>query len=113
MPELLGVLQLNGKGGNELRVYEDCLVRATTGLLASLASVPEEQVVRRADIRSARLARGRWPATGLRRLTVELHSGTVVKYDWAGDSATRPLNDDTYAATLLRAALETLLEVTL
>ena len=135
MAELLGVLHLNGKGGNELFVYDDCLVRASTGLLATLTSGsprsllsspvqagtpdevvmshPDNRMVRRADIRSATLARGRWPATGLRRLTVHLHSGTVVRYDWAGDSATRPQNNDEYAATLLHAALESLLQVTL
>ena len=134
MPELLGLLHLSGKGGNELFVYDDCLVRASTGLLASLtggaplsfggpvaAGPPEEVVmqhpdnrlVRRADIRSASLTRGRWPATGLRRLTLHLHSGTVVRYDWAGDSATRPQNHDAYATTLLHAALESLLEVSL
>ena len=36
MSELLGQLQLSGKGGNELYVYDDCLVRASTGLVASL-----------------------------------------------------------------------------
>ena len=136
MPELLGLLNLSGKGGNELYVYDDCLVRASTGLLASLtggaplslasfaaptAGTPEQVVmahpdnrlVRRSDIRSATLARGRWPSTGLRRLTLQLHSGTVVRYDWAGDSATRPQNHDDYAVTLLRASLESLLEVTL
>ena len=113
MPELLGTLSLSGKGGNQLQVYEDRLVRSTTGLLASLGPPPGSEVVRRADVRVARLARGRWPATGLRRLTVELHSGTLVRYDWAGDSATRPQNADEYAKTLLRAALETLLEVAL
>lgn len=134
MPELLGLLHLSGKGGNELYVYDDCLVRASTGLVASLTggaplsfggpvpggspdevvmTHPDNRLVRRADIRTATLARGRWPATGLRRLTLQLHSGTVVRYDWAGDSATRPQNHDDYAVTLLRASLESLLEVSL
>lgn len=131
---LLGTLQLTGKGGNELFVYDDCLVRASTGLLASLTgsdfaslrtrpdtSSPEallaqhadNRMVRRADVRAASLARGRWPATGLRRLVVELHSGTVVRYDWPGDSATRPLNADAYAADLLARALDPVLAVAL
>src|SRR4051794_36658249 len=112
MSTLLGALSVNGKGGNELFVYDDCLVRASTGLVAALtggqfdlSSRPDtgdpeklvmmheaNRLVRRADIRQASLACGRWPATGLRRLTVTLHSGTVVRYDWAGDTATRPLN---------------------
>jgi hypothetical protein len=113
MPELLGTLHLSGKGGNELQVYDDSLVRVSTGLLARLGEVVPDQVVRRADVRSARLSRGRWPAKGLRRLTVQLHSGTVVRYDWAGDGATRPQNHDDFAVTLLRASLESLLEVAL
>ena len=73
----------------------------------------DNRLVRRADIRQATLARGRWPATGLRRLTLELHSGTVVRYDWAGDSATRPQNHDAYASELLRTCLDELLTVAL
>ncbi|MCW2669477.1 MAG: hypothetical protein JWO27_1374 [Frankiales bacterium] len=96
MSQLLGFLQLSGRGGNELFVYDDCLVRASTGLLAAvtadkplnLAALsgdleeyrtmppaqlvmqhPDNRMVRRLDVREATLARGRWPATGLRRLT--------------------------------------------
>ncbi|MCU1600720.1 MAG: hypothetical protein JWO22_1429, partial [Frankiales bacterium] len=109
MSELLGALQLTGKGGNELFVYDDCLVRANTGLLAALTGgnlsqllekldddvAPDvlvmrhedNRMVRRKDIREASLAKGRWPSTGLRRLTLTLHSGTVVSYDWPGDGA--------------------------
>ncbi|MCU1594890.1 MAG: hypothetical protein JWO12_2282 [Frankiales bacterium] len=36
MSALLGVLQLTGKGGNELYVFDDALVRAATGLSAAL-----------------------------------------------------------------------------
>jgi hypothetical protein len=133
---LLGALQLSSRGGNELFVYDDCLVQASTGLLAALtggaldlatlsgqadASSPEvlvmqhpsNRLVRRQDIREATLARGRWPATGLRRLTLVLHSGTVVRYDWAGDTATRPMNHDAYAADLLQRCLDSLLAVRL
>ncbi len=135
MSDLLGALQLTGKGGNELFVYEDCLVRASTGLLATLtggelASLfakqdnhvaadvlvmrhEDNRMVRRQDVREATLTRGRWPATGLRRLTLTLHSGTVVRYDWPGDSATRALNHDGYAADLLTQCLGELLEVRL
>jgi hypothetical protein len=135
MSELLGALALTGKGGNELFVYDDCLVRASTGLLATLTGGdfssllgqseapgspdelvmrhPDNRMVRRQDIRSATLAKGRWPASGLRRLTVNLHSGTVVTYDWPGDTATRRLNNDAYAASLLTSALHELLEVRL
>lgn len=138
MSRLLGLLQLSGRGGNELFVYDDCLVRASTGLLAAVQAdqpltaaavsgdlealrglTPDELVmrhpanrtVRRRDVREASLVRGRWPATGLRRLTLQLHSGTVVRYEWAGDTATRPLNHDGYAAELLASALEELLVV--
>ena len=136
MSALLGALNLSGPGGNELFVYDDCLVRASTGLVAALtggeldvatlsgqvdAASPEvllmqhrtNRMVRRQDIRSATLARGRWPSTGLRRLTLQLHSGTVVRYDWAGDTATRPQNHDEYAADLLLQSLGSLLEVRL
>ena len=138
MSELLGVLHLSGRGGNELFVYDDCLVRASTGLLGmltggaptSLASLagtalegkspndvvmahPDNRMVLRAHVREATLARGRWPSTGLRRLTLQLHSGTVVRYDWAGDTATRAMNHDAYAAELLTASLGDLLSVRL
>ena len=137
MSTLLGALQLSGRGGNELFVYDDCLVRASTGLLAALTGGefnlaaltgrldteaapealvmqhPDNRMVRRLDVREATLARGRWPATGLRRLTLRLHSGTVVRYDWAGDSATRALNHDSYAADLLQQSLGDLLAVRL
>ena len=140
MSRLLGALQLSGKGGNELFVYDDCLVRASTGLLAAVqADQPltaaalsgeleelrgltadelvmrhrDNRMVRRRDVREATLARGRWPATGLRRLVLQLHSGTVVRYEWAGDTATRPLNHDSYAAELLSSALDELLDVRL
>ncbi|MDX6268202.1 MAG: hypothetical protein QOD70_2942 [Frankiales bacterium] len=136
MSQLLGFLQLSGRGGNELFVYDDCLVRASTGLLAAvtadkplnLAALsgdleeyrtmppaqlvmqhPDNRMVRRLDVREATLARGRWPATGLRRLTLRLHSGTVMRYEWAGDSATRPQNHDEYASALLASAFDTLL----
>ena len=113
MSELLGALGLSGKGGNELFVYDDCLVRASTGLVATLTGGdvatllggpqapgtpdelvmrhPDNRMVRRLDIRDATLAKGRWP----------------------GDSATRRLNNDAYAVTLLTAALGELLEVRL
>jgi len=137
---LLGLLQLSGRGGNELFVYDDCLVRASTGLIAAVQADqpitpaalsgdldelrglspdelvmrhPDNRMVRRRDVRDATLARGRWPATGLRRLTLQLHSGTVVRYEWAGDTATRPLNHDSYAAELLSTALQELLVVRL
>jgi hypothetical protein len=133
MSQLLGFLQLSGRGGNELFVYDDCLVRASTGLLAALTGGeldlsalssevdaaspevlvmrhPDNRMVRRQDVRSATLARGRWPSTGLRRLTVQLHSGTVVRYDWAGDTATRAMNHDAYAAELLERSLDPLLD---
>jgi hypothetical protein len=128
MSELLGQLQLSGKGGNELYVYDDCLVRASTGLVASLTggspvtggspeevvmAHPDNRMVRRADIRTGSLTRGRWPAKGLRRLQLELHSGTVVRYEWAGDGATRPQNHDEHASTLLHASLESLLTIRL
>jgi hypothetical protein len=136
MSELLGALNLSGHGGNELFVYDDCLVRASTGLVAALtggvldlatlsgkvdAGSPEvlvmqhsdNRMVRRQDIRSATLARGRWPSTGLRRLTLQLHSGTVVRYDWAGDTATRAMNHDAYASDLLQQSLGSLLVVRL
>ena len=136
MSALLGALQLSSSGGNELFVYDDCLVQASTGLLAALTggeldlatlsgradasspdalvmTHPNNRMVRRQDVREATLARGRWPATGLRRLTLQLHSGTVVRYDWAGDTATRPMNHDGYAAELLQQCLGSLLEVRL
>jgi hypothetical protein len=128
MSTLLGTLHLTGSGGSELFVYDDCLVRATTGLAASLSGgqsvSPADPVVlvnahegnrmvRRADIRDAVLARGRWPMRGLRRLELHLHSGTVVQYDWAGDNATHALNADGYATDLLTRALHELLEVRL
>ncbi|MDX6214472.1 MAG: hypothetical protein QOG99_56 [Frankiales bacterium] len=133
MSTLLGALQLSGRGGNELFVYDDCLVRASTGLLAALTGGefnlaalsgrldthaspevlvmqhPDNRLVRRLDIREASLSRGRWPATGLRRLTLTLHSGTVLRFDWPGDSATRPLNHDEYASALLASAFDALL----
>lgn len=130
MSVLLGALNLSGRGGNELFVYDDCLVRASTGLLAALTGGeldlsghvdatspevlvmrhPDNRMVRRADVRMATLTRGRWPTTGLRRLTLTLHSGTVVRYDWAGDTATRALNTDAYASDLLGRSLGTLLD---
>jgi hypothetical protein len=131
MSRLLGLLQLSGRGGNELFVYDDCLVRASTGLLAAVTAdkpltlaalsgdleeyrtmPPAQLVMQHPDnrmVREATLARGRWPATGLRRLTLRLHSGTVVRYEWAGDSATRPQNHDEYASALLASAFDTLL----
>jgi hypothetical protein len=150
MSRLLGVLSLTGKGGAHLFVFDDALVRATTGaslaaallrhnatahkpglLGASLATAlagdlgayatmspeqiaaenPSNQGVWVRDLSAAVLAPGRWPSTGLRRLTVTLRMGETRTYEWPGDGATRPLNRDADAVPLLSYALGDLLEV--
>ena len=139
MSTLLGVLQLSGRGGNELFVYDDAFVRAATGLGAALlgaldsssaagadalarafsrrgshaelapaeiaAQARTNVLVWKHDIAAAALTRGRWPSTGLRRLSLTLRSGTTVLWSWPGDGATRPLNHDAYATSLLAQAL--------
>jgi hypothetical protein len=143
---LLGVLQTSGKGGNELFVFDDALVRASTGLGAALLGAidssttegaealkravtgkgladkgPEQllaqsrtnTVVWTRDLQGAVLAQGRWPSTGLRRLTLTLKDGSTVEHSWPGDGATRPLNHDAYAVALLTSALPDLLDVRL
>lgn len=139
MSTLLGILQLTGRGGNELFVYDDALVRAATGLGAALlgaldsSSTAGVEAIARAfagqdanaglapveiaaqattnvlvwqrDVAAAALTRGRWPSTGLRRFTLTLRSDTTFVWSWPGDGATRPLNHDAYATSLLRQAL--------
>lgn len=146
MSRLLGVLQLVGRGGNELFVFDDALVRAATGVGAALMGAlggegsnpaeaflsamsgdlesyttktpeqiadasPANLLVRRANIASASLTRGRWPSTGQRRLTLTAPTGAALVFSWPGDGATRPLNHDGYAVPLLTRALGDLLEV--
>jgi hypothetical protein len=141
---LLGVLQVTGRGGNELYVFDDAVVRAATGLGAALlgaldsstaagaealtravsgagfADKTPEQLTSQSktnalvwsrDVTSAALAKGRWPSTGLRRLTLTLRDGRTVEHSWPGDGATRPLNHDAYAISLLSKAFPGLLDV--
>ncbi len=145
MSTLLGMLQVTGKGGNELFVFDDALVRASTGLGAALMGTldgptgaqalkravvggeafatesPEEiaQQSRRnalvwtRNLERAVLTKGRWPGVGLRRLTLTAVSGDTLVFSWPGDGATRPLNHDAYAVSLLSRALPDLLDVQL
>jgi hypothetical protein len=144
---LLGVLQLAGKGGNELFVFDDAIVRAATGLGAALlgaldsSSTEGREALRKAfagqehyadlgplqiaqqakgnvliwnrTVRSAVLSKGRWPSTGLRRLTLSLSTDQTYEVSWPGDGATRPLNNDDYAVSLLSRAFPDVLDVRL
>ena len=145
MSSLLGILQVTGRGGNELYVFDDALVRASTGLGAALLGALDSTTAAGAEaltravtggslehtpqqlaaqsktntllwtreVVSVVLAKGRWPSTGLRRLTLTLRDGRSVEHTWPGDGATRPLNHDAYAVSLLEKAFPGLLEVRL
>jgi hypothetical protein len=147
MSTLLGVLQVVGKGGNELFVFDDAIVRAATGLGAALlgaldsSSSEGKEALRKAftgqehyadlgplqiaqqakgnvliwtrTITSALLARGRWPAVGQRTLTLSLSTGQTYQLSWPGDGATRPLNLDDDAVSLLSRAFPDVLDVRL
>lgn len=146
MSKLLGVLQVTGRGGNELYVFDDALVRASTGLGAALLGALDSHTAAGAEamtravtgagftdhspqqlasqsktntllwtreVVSVVLAKGRWPSTGLRKLTLTLRDGSTVEHTWPGDGATRPLNHDPYAVSLLGKAFGDLLEVRL
>jgi hypothetical protein len=147
MSTLLGVLQVVGKGGNELFVFDDAVVRASTGLGAALlgaldsSSAEGKEALRQAfsgqeqpadlgplqiaqqakgniliwsrTITSAVLTRGRRPAVGLRRLTLSLTTGQSYELSWPGNGATRPLNMDDYAVSLLSKAFPDVLDVRL
>jgi hypothetical protein len=145
MSILLGVLQVTGKGGNELFVFDDALVRAATGLGAALfgaldgskgpaavkravasaedhsGDTPEEiaqqskgnVLVWTRNLERAVLTKGRWPGVGLRRLTLTAVGGDSLVFSWPGDGATRPLNHDEYAISLLSRALPDVLDVQL
>jgi hypothetical protein len=142
---LLGVLQVVGKGGNELFVFDDAIVRAATGLGAALlgaldgSSVEGKAALRKAfagedthaelgpvqiaqqskgnvliwtrTVTSAVLTKGRWPSTGLRRLTLTLSTDQTYELSWPGDGATRPLNNDDFAVALLSKAFPGVLDV--
>jgi hypothetical protein len=144
---LLGVLQVVGKGGNELFVFDDAIVRAATGLGAALlgaldssstegkealhkafagrehhADLGPLQIAQQAKgnvliwnrtVISAVLSKGRWPAVGLRKLTLSLSTDQTYELSWPGDSATRPLNMDDYAVSVLSKAFPDVLDVRL
>jgi hypothetical protein len=144
---LLGVLQVVGKGGNELFVFDDAIVRAATGLGAALlgaldsSSTEGKEALRKAfagqeqyadrgplqiaqqargnvliwnrTVTSAVLSKGRWPAVGLRRLTLSLRTQQTYELSWPGNGATRPLNRDDYAVSLLSKAFPDVLDVRL
>jgi hypothetical protein len=100
----------------------EVLSTSLKGDIGKYATMTPEEIARESpgnsgvwvrDVVAASLARGRWPTTGLRRLTLTLNNGESRTLEWAGDEASRPLNRDRDAVALLTLALGPVLDVQL
>lgn len=99
MSRLLGVIQTSGKGGNELFVFDDALVRAATGLGAALlGALDSSSVEGAAAVRRAATGQGTADA-GPEQLAAQGKGNTLV---WRRDVAAATLTRGRWPTTGLR-----------
>ncbi len=116
---VVSLLRDTAKGRETSADLGEALSDGLSGDLGRYATMTPEEIARASpgnrgvwtrDVAAASLARGRWPTTGLRRLTLTLSNGEFRTHEWAGDGASRPLNRDRDAVALLTRALGDILE---
>ena len=119
MGRVASLLRDTAEGRESSADIGEVLSASLSGDLGKYATMTPEEIARESpgnsavwvrDVVSASLARGRWPTTGLRRLTLTLGNGESRIHEWAGDGASRPLNRDRDAVALLTLALGDVLE---